>query len=120
MAVTFKNEQGTIEIGEQVIAMIAGMAAMDSYGIVGMASRHQIKDGISELLKLDNLSKGIEVSVGENSLKVVIHIVVSYGVKISQVAQNIQEKVKYILENHIGITVDEVSVVVQGVKVQAE
>jgi uncharacterized alkaline shock family protein YloU len=120
MSVTFKNEKGNILIGEQVIAVIAGMAAIDSYGIVGMASRHQIKDGISELLKKENLARGIEVESKDDVINITLHIVVSYGVKISQVALNVQEKVKYVLENQIGIDVNEVNVIVQGVKVLAE
>lgn len=120
MTIKLNNEKGTVIVGEQVIAAIAGMAAIDSYGIVGMASMHQIKDGISELLKKENLSKGIEVIAKEDNIQINLHIVVSYGIKISEVAQNVQEKVKYVLENHIGIKVDEVNVIVQGVKVLAE
>ncbi|OEF98543.1 Asp23/Gls24 family envelope stress response protein [Desulfuribacillus alkaliarsenatis] len=120
MTINYINEKGKIDIGEQVVAVIAGMAAIDSYGIVGMASRHQIKDGISELLKKDNLSKGIEVYTKDEKVYIDLHIVVSYGVKISEVAQNVQEKVKYILENQIGVKVEEVNVIVQGVKVLAE
>ena len=120
MTITFKNERGNIEIDDQVIAVIAGMAAIDSYGIVGMASRHQIKDGISELLKKENLTRGIEVTNRDGSLHISLYIVVSYGVKISEVAKSVQEKVKYVLENHIGVNVDEINVIVQGVKVLAE
>ncbi|OEH85762.1 hypothetical protein BHU72_02985 [Desulfuribacillus stibiiarsenatis] len=120
MSYSINNENGVVYIGEQVIAAVAGMAAIDSYGIVGMASRHQIKDGIAELLKKDNLAKGIEVKFEDGKIRLIIHIVVSYGVKISEVAQNVQEKVKYVLENLTGVPVEEVSVIVQGVKVSAE
>ena len=120
MTIIYKNERGIIEIGEQVVAVIAGMATIDSYGIVGMSSMHQIKDGLSGLLKKENLSKGIEVYTKDEKVYIDLHIVVSYGVKISEVAQNVQEKVKYVIETQIGVKVEEVNVIVQGVKVLAE
>ncbi len=121
MSISLNNEKGKIEIDAQAIAAIAGMAAVDSYGIVGMSSRHSIKDGITELLKKENFSRGIEVETDDNGkLNITLHIVVAYGMSISQVAVNAQEKVKYVLEEQIGIHVNEVNVVVQGVKVLTE
>jgi uncharacterized alkaline shock family protein YloU len=112
------NEFGKMHISDQVMATIAGSAALDCYGLVGMASRKQLKDGIAELLGRDNLSRGVEVRRDQDGLlHIDLYIVVSYGTKISEVAHNIQVKVKYVLNEIIGLQVDRVHVFIQGVRV---
>src|SRR5699024_11738866 len=80
----------------EVIATIAGGAAVECYGIVGMASKNQIKDGIAEILRKENFSKGVVVRQEDNRLHIDMYIIVSYGTKISEVAHNVQSQVKYI------------------------
>lgn len=117
MAVEKTTELGTIDVSDEVVATIAGAAALECYGLVGMASRSQIRDGIAELLKRDNLSKGIEVRHENDELHIDLYIIVSYGTKISEVAHNVQTRVKYTLSEIVGLEVSHVNVIVQGVRV---
>ncbi|BCV24763.1 Asp23/Gls24 family envelope stress response protein [Gelria sp. Kuro-4] len=110
-----RNEFGSIAIGDEVIATLAGAAAMECYGLVGMASR-RITDGFVELLGRDNWSRGVEVKLEEDRVYVTLHIIVSYGVRISEVAKNVMEKVKYAVESVTGLKVARVDVYVQGVQ----
>ncbi|MCS7459466.1 Asp23/Gls24 family envelope stress response protein [Paenibacillus doosanensis] len=118
MAIELDAEYGTIYITDEVVAVLAGSAALDCYGLVGMASRNQLKDGIAELLRRDNLSRGVEVRRNpEGTLAIDLYIVVSYGTKISVVAHNVQTKVKYVLNEVVGLQVESVNIYVQGVRV---
>ncbi|GIP32961.1 Asp23/Gls24 family envelope stress response protein [Paenibacillus sp. J2TS4] len=117
MPIQVANEYGNINVNDQVIAVIAGSAALDCYGLVGMASRKQLKDGISELLGQENLSRGVEVRRDHEELQIDLYIIVSYGTKISEVAHNVQNRVKYVLNDIVGLQVDHINIFVQGVRV---
>lgn len=117
MGNTTTNCYGKIIISEEVISILTGIAATECYGIVGMASK-RLKDGIWELLRVENFSKGVTVKTSEDTLIVDIYIIVSYGVRISEVAQNVMGKIKYNLETYMGLQVDEVNVNVQGIRVK--
>ncbi|NLJ98579.1 MAG: Asp23/Gls24 family envelope stress response protein [Tissierellia bacterium] len=117
MPVKTDNKYGYVNIDDNVIATIAGLSAMESYGIVGMASK-SATDGFFELLKWDNLSKGVKVSTEGNEVVISLHVILEYGVRISVVAENIIEKVKFNVENLTGLTVNKVNVYVQGIRVE--
>ncbi len=117
MPIQLATENGKIEVADQVIAVIAGSAAMDCYGLIGMASRKGLKDGIAELLGRENLTRGVEVRRDSDKIHLDLYVIVSYGTKISEVAHNIQSKVKYVLEEVVGLKVDFVNINVQGVRV---
>jgi uncharacterized alkaline shock family protein YloU len=117
MSIELKTKYGNIEITNDTIAQICGGAAIDCYGIVGMASKNQIKDGISEILRKENYSKGIIVRQEEDQIHIDMFIIVGYGTKISEVAHNVQSKVKYVLEQSTGIKADSVNIFVQSVRV---
>ena len=119
MGTELRNEYGKVVITPEVIATIAGTAAVECYGLVGMASRN-IKDGLVELLGRDNLSRGVTVVVKDSELDINLYIIVGYGVKISEVANNVMERVKYSIEELTGLKVAQVNVTVQGVKVSKE
>lgn len=110
------NDYGKITIAKEVIAKIAGLAAMECYGLVGMASS-KVQDGIAHLLGWENLSKGVIVEVEDDNVSLELNIIVEYGTNIHQVAHNIIERVNYTLEDKIGIKVTEIEVNVQGVRV---
>lgn len=112
----FVTDNGKITISEDVVATIAGVAATECYGVVGMASR-KFKDGFAELLGRENLSRGVEVEMDGETVSVSLYIVVGYGTRISEVARNVVEQVRYKLENGTGLRVTRVSIKVQGVKV---
>ncbi|MEK4030236.1 MULTISPECIES: Asp23/Gls24 family envelope stress response protein [Bacillaceae] len=117
MAIELRTKYGQIDISNDVIAMIAGGAAIDCYGIVGMASKKQIKDGLTEILRRENFARGVVVRQEEDQVFIDMYIIVSYGTKISEVANNVQSKVKYTLDQTVGLSVDAVNIFVQGVRV---
>ncbi|HHT91091.1 MAG TPA: Asp23/Gls24 family envelope stress response protein [Firmicutes bacterium] len=107
---------GKVSIREEVIATISGVAAMECYGLVGMAPR-SIQDELTDLLRRDNFERGVDIQFNEDSVTIQLYIVVEYGVKISEVARNVQERVKYAVETMLGLKVDAVNVKVQSVRV---
>ncbi|HHV65242.1 MAG TPA: Asp23/Gls24 family envelope stress response protein [Peptococcaceae bacterium] len=115
MGKLMETKLGKIEISEEVIATIAGAAAIECYGLVGMASR-KISDGVSGLLKRENLSKGVVVTFTDDMLIIDLNIIVGYGTKISEVAANVMDRVRYTVETMTGLKVAEVNVNVQGVR----
>lgn len=116
MAIKLNNEYGFIEFSDEVLANIAGAATMECYGVVGMASK-RASDGFWELLKRENLSKGVKIVSEEDGIVVNLYIIVEYGTKISVIADNIIQKVKYTIEAFTGIEVKKVTVSIQGIRV---
>lgn len=117
MAVKIKTQFGTIDIDNDVIATVVGGAATDNYGVVGMASRNQIRDNVNEILRRENYARGVVVRQEDNGVAIDVNIIVSYGTKISEVSRNVQAKVKYNLQNMLGVTANSVNDIVQGVRV---
>jgi uncharacterized alkaline shock family protein YloU len=117
MSIELKTTYGQIDISNDVIATIAGGAAVDCYGIVGMASKNQIKDGFTDILRKENFTRGVIVRQEEEQVHIDMYIIVSYGTKISEIAHNVQTKVKYTLDKTVGLAVDTVNIYVQGVRV---
>lgn len=116
MSGRMNNAYGSIVIDTNVIATYAGSVAVECFGIVGMASVN-VKDGFVKLLKKENLERGISVRVEENKITLDFHVIVSYGVSISAVANNLLDNVKYKLEAFTGMEVEKISIYVEGVKV---
>ena len=117
MSIEVINEYGKIDITNDVIAQVVGEAAIECYGIVGMASRHQIRDGLTEILRKENYSRGVIVrNIGEET-HIDMYVIIGYGTKVSEVAYQVQSKVKYTLRQSVGMTVKSVNIFVQGVRV---
>ena len=106
-------EENGIKIADDVIATIAGKAAMEVSGVYSMAGG--FAGGISEVFGKKNYTKGIKVDNSEKGLKIDVNIIVEYGARIPDVAYEIQNKVKKSIENMTGLTIEEVNVHVQGV-----
>lgn len=117
MAVKMNTQAGTIEVTNDVIATVVGGATTENFGVVGMASKNQIRDNINDILRKENYSRGVVVRQEENGVAIDVYIVVGYGTKISEVSRNVQDSVKYNLENMLGLTANSVNVYVQGVRV---
>ncbi len=122
MSVVYPNRGNVIEtsLGEVVLSVemlsnLAGQAAVECYGLVGMAAI-SLKDGWAELLKRENFSRGVKIQFRENRLMVDLYVIVGYGTRIPEVASNVMEKVKYFMEKVTGIPVVEVNVHIQGVQ----
>lgn len=107
---------GNIMIDNDVIAKYAGSVAVECFGIVGMAGV-SVKDGLVHLLKKDNLTRGITVSVKNNKLVINFHVVVAYGVSIYAVCNNLMNTVKYKVEEFTGIEISKINIFVDGVRV---
>ena len=110
------TDLGIITIDPEVIAKYAGTVAVECFGIVGMAMV-SMKDGLVRLLKRDSSTKGINVIIDEdNEITIDFHIIVSYGVNIATIAENIISSVKYKIEEFTGMTVKKVNIYVEGVR----
>ncbi|GAB6139089.1 Asp23/Gls24 family envelope stress response protein [Halanaerobaculum tunisiense] len=110
------NDLGVVNISEEVISIIAGVSAIECYGLVGMAGQG-IQDDISKLLGKKDLDRGIDVEVVEEGVKIDLYIIVEYGVKISEVAHNVIDRVQYTIEEKAGVKLKEININVQGVRI---
>ena len=107
---------GEITIITDVIATYAGSVAVECFGIVGMAAVN-MKDGLVKLLKRDSLKHGINVTLNENKISLDFHVIVAYGVSIRAVSDNLIANVKYKVEAFTGIEVENINILVEGVRV---
>lgn len=113
------EEANSIQISDEVVAVIAGVAVSEVTGVYGMAGG--FAGGITEVLSgKKNLSKGIKVEVTGKEAKVDVNIIVEYGIRIPDVAFDIQNRVKKAVENMTGLKVSEVNVHVQGVNTELD
>ena len=107
---------GEVVINPDVIATYAGSVAVECFGIVGMAAVN-MKDGLVKLLKKDSLTRGVDVEIVDNRIRINFHVIVSYGVNISAVSENLMESVKYKVEAFTGMEVERINIFVEGVRV---
>lgn len=110
------TELGEIYISPKVIARTAGLAACESFGVVGMAAVN-IASGISKLLTGDELAKGVEVEIVNNEVKITLHIIIAFSVNVKACSDNIIENVKYKIEELTDLKVKEINILVEGVRV---
>lgn len=112
-----ETQYGKIVIDPDVIATYAGSVAVECFGIVGMAAIN-MKDGLVKLLKRDYLTHGINVVVNaDNKITIDFHVIISYGVSISTVSDNLIETVKYKVEEFTGMELEKINIFVEGVRV---
>lgn len=110
------TELGKVLIDSDVIATYAGSVAVECFGIVGMAAVN-MKDGLVKLLKRDYLNHGISVNLKDNKITLDFHMIVSYGVSISTVSDNLISTVKYKVEEFTGLAIEKINIFVEGVRV---
>ena len=116
MSAKISNQFGNIEIDRQVIAQVAYKAAMESYGLVGLAYKSK---GIVELLKGENAFKGVLVEeLEDNTIAIELYVILQYGTNISTVANNIIDRVKYTIEKMTAVKVSKIDINVQGIRVK--
>ena len=119
ITITEGTESNEIKIADDVVAVIAGVAVSEVPGVAEMAGG--FAGGITEVLSgKKNLAKGIKVEVGEKETRIDVNIIVEYGVRIPDVAFEIQNRVKKAVETMTGLKVIEVNVHVQGVSTETE
>jgi len=107
---------GNIIIDTEVIAQYAGSVAVECFGIVGMAAV-SVKDGIVKLRKRESITHCINVEVIDNALILDFHVIVSYGVSILAVSDNLISNVKYKVEEFTGLNIEKINIFVEGVRV---
>ena len=113
----FQNDIGQITVNEEVILKVAGYAALECYGIVGMAAK-RTTDGIVQMLGLDNIGRGVIIRTdSDNSVDVELYIIVEYGISITAVAETLIDTVRYKVEYLTGAKVKNVSVTVEDIRV---
>ena len=113
---SINTHMGNIVIDKEVIAQYAGSVAVECFGIVGMAGVN-VRDGLVRLLKRDSITRGISVTLDNNKLILDFHVIVSYGVSILAVTDNLISSVKYKVEEFTGIEIKKINIYVDGVRV---
>jgi len=113
----YNNDEnlGQLKVNDEVIAIIAGLATVEVDGVFAMSGG--LSGGIAEVLGIKNLSKGIKVEAKGKKVEVNIYIIAEFGARIPDVAWNIQEKVKKVVEKITGMEIVEVNIHVQGVNI---
>ncbi len=112
------NSLGAIRIADEVVEVIAGLAASEVDGVAGMSGGF-VGDLAHMLGRNKNLSKGVKVEVGEHETAVDLYVILDYGVSIPNVALHVQEAVKEAIESMTGLSVVETNVHVQGINFRA-
>lgn len=117
MALKMKNDIGAITISEDLIATIAGYAAMENYGIIGMCAR-TAGDAFVELFGGDNMQRGVKVEkVNDAEVDISLHVALQYGVSLPAVAENTKNNVKYRIQDMTGVPVRNVNIFVESIRV---
>jgi uncharacterized alkaline shock family protein YloU len=106
-------QTGNIRISDDVVATIAGLAAVETPGVTAMSGG--ISEGLAKRLSGKNVQKGVSVEVGQTEAAIDLRVIVTYGVQIHEVCQQLQANVKEAIENMTGLVVVEVNVKVEGV-----
>jgi uncharacterized alkaline shock family protein YloU len=114
--VSDKRITGNLNIADKVIYDLAGYAALESYGVVGMTAP-SVQDGIAKILPMRKLQRGILVTHGEDGVLIELHVLIENGTNLSAVSQNLADSVRYVLEHFAQIKVSEVQVHVEGIHV---
>ncbi len=109
------EENGNVNIADEVVSIIASLAATEVKGVAGMGS--SIPGGFAELLGKKSLSKGVKITMTEKEVGLDLSVIVEYGCKIPDVAWELQEKVKNEVEAMTGLSVISVNVSVDGINV---
>jgi uncharacterized alkaline shock family protein YloU len=113
-----KDKIGEVRIADEVVAIIAGLAATEVEGVDSMAGN--VTNGIVSRLGMKNLSKGVKVDVTEEHVSVDLALNIKYGYSIPETSEKVQDKVKSAIENMTGLTVLDVNIKVAGVNVSEE
>ena len=105
---------GSLSLANEVITDLAGYAAYQSYGVVGMAAP-SMQDGIAKILPAHRLRRGILTEMTESGAVIDMYVIIENGTNLAAVSQNLADSVRYVLEHYAQITVDDVRIHVQGI-----
>ncbi len=110
---------GRIEVTTRAIESIAGLVVLESYGVVGMAPKDS-REYVASHLPRTNFQRGIDIKFVNSHIVINLYVIIEYGTRISEVAQGIKNRVKYVVERDTGLPVAQVNVHVQGLRVSAD
>lgn len=110
-----KDQIGEVQIADEVVAIIAGLAATEAEGVDSLAGN--MSNELVGKLGMKNLSKGVKVDVTEEHVSVNMSLNLKYGYSIPKVCETVQEKVKNAIENMTGLTVLDVNIKIAGINV---
>ena len=113
-----KDKIGEVQIADEVVAIIAGLAATEEDGVDSMAGH--ITNELVGKLGMKNLSRGVKIDVTEEHVCVDLSLYLKYGYNIPEVSAKVQDRVKNAIENMTGLTVLEVNIKIAGVNMQEE
>ena len=111
-----ETKYGEIFISPKVIAKTAGLAACESFGVVGMAAVN-LANGLTTLLTGEDLTKGVVVEIIENEIKIDLHVIIAFSVNVKACSDNVIENVRYKVEELTELKVKEINIFVEGVRV---
>ncbi len=112
-----ENVPGDLHVANEVLADIVGNAAMECYGIVGMAAP-STADGFAKLLPHSRLRRGVVVDTTPAGVHVDLYVIIEYGTNINTVSKNLTEQVAFVLKEYARVPIDGIDVHVQGIKVR--
>ncbi len=113
-----ESSHGAVHIANDVLADLAGYAALESYGIVGMASPN-LTGGVAQLLPREKLRKGVQVVSDDDGVEVDLYVIIEHGTQLAEVSHNLSNRVRYVLTDVADVAVKSVEVHVLGVKVRS-
>ena len=114
--VTSSDEKGQVQISNEVVTIIAGLAATEVKGVASMVGN--ITNELVSKLGMKNLSKGVKAEIVDNNVSVDLALNLKYGYSIQDVCEKVQEKVKNAIENMTGLTVLDVNIKIAGVSME--
>ena len=112
------EDVGQVQIADEVVAVIAGLAATETDGVAKMSGN--ITNEIVSKLGMKKLSKGVQVTLTGTQVDVTLNLVLNYGVSIPKTSQEVQDKVKSAIETMTGLTVSEVNIRIAGIQMDYE
>ncbi len=120
MSIQMEMNLGTITISDDVVAAIAKTAATQCYGVVGLVSTAEQSGFVNRFKQFENNHKGVTVeAVDKMEVNIDLYVIIQFGTKISVVAKNIVDTVKYNVENKTGLKVLNVNLHIENVRVQS-
>lgn len=116
MSVNKNTKYGKINIASKAIATVVANAALECYGVVGLSTKGGILGKIDSILSKDEYSKGVSVLQGPRSVSISLYLVVSTGVKVTEVLSEVQKKVRYVVSKTFDLSVNKVNVYAVSLK----
>lgn len=114
--ISYSTRIGTVNLSEEYLSKLIGKAVTSCFGVAGMAPADTKQRIFGTLSKKEHLDKGIRVIGNADKASIELHIIVTYGMNIQEIAKSIIHKVKYVVKNSTGIDIESVSVKVDGIK----